>query len=384
MKHKILCALIFSAFNLLSCSKKAESEIETISINFSDAESNLTLSDILAGEPEIIPLGNYRSSDSSLVYLKQISKLEIKDENIFILDFFAGTLYSFSKSGEFMETIGGRGDGPGQYLEPLDFYLDKDGIAILDYGKILHYDQDGEFIESKRTNGTIGSGVKKLNEEQFILVGAGRDTDNLIFTDGEFTPVKSYFPYITRALNVMPINPLYENSEGEFIYRRNFIDTLFSVSNGQFPKPYLIIDYGEKKFDYTRFLGTKTTDVDIQNKSSEYCRTHYFYESDNYQYLEFFLKEEQWINIHSKVSGKSVLFKKSELLDDVTFVRNSYVVGVSGDKFIFQSRPHLVAEGLQNIIVNEESSAHLKKLKSLTDSLDKEGNPILFLVEFDF
>lgn len=79
------------------------------------------------------------------------------------------------------------------------------------------------------------------------------------------------------------------------------------------------------------------------------------------------------------------MFQKSEFLDDVTLLKkNSYEVGVTGDKFVFQTRLSLLAQGIQDYMANEESSDYLKKVKGLTYSLDKEGNPILFLVEFNF
>jgi hypothetical protein len=60
------------------------------------------------------------------------------------------------------------------------------------------------------------------------------------------------------------------------------------------------------------------------------------------------------------------------------------VVGVSGEIFFFLVKPEAIQNSLFNIAINSESRYHLKKMKSLASELDREDNPVLIGVEFNF
>jgi len=161
-------------------------------------------------------------------------------------------------------------------------------------------------------------------------------------------------------------------------------DTLFKISNLERPGPYLYIDYGSKKVDLEKILSSSNPEQIFNESLSNYCNTIYFYESKNYNYLSFVLEGEKWINIYSKVTEKTILFKNSYLDDDITYDPFSYLIGVSGEKFFFLVKPEAIQNSLFNIAVNSESRSHLKKMKSLASELDREDNPVLIGVEFNF
>jgi len=97
--------------------------------------------------------------------------------------------------------------------------------------------------------------------------------------------------------------------------------------------------------------------------------------------LAFFVGGEAWVYIYSNKSNKSVIYKRSNLIDEVTFDPRAFLAGVIGDKFVFKANPQNVLAGIESY---QGTSPHFEKLKGLSGDLDKEGNPILFMVEFDF
>jgi hypothetical protein len=386
-KRSVFCISICSICLLLfSCKEKvANNSFDTLKVDFLNSRDDLVFSSIISTEVEIIPLSNQDDKTLELIYLNTINKMAIVGNEIFILDLLnAKKILVFDFKGNFIRYIAQFGEAPSEYLQPMDFGIRDSQISVLDVGKILTFDLNGNFLESVRINSIRATSFFPLSESGYTFLTSEREVDNLLLTDSDFNQVNSFFPYHFRALNPLLINPLYENAAGHLIYRRNLNDTLFKISNLERPGPYLYIDYGSKKVDLEKILSSSNPEQIFNESLSNYCNTIYFYESKNYNYLSFVLEGEKWINIYSKITGKTILFKNSNLDDDVTYDPFSYLVGVSGDKFFFLVKPEAILNSLFNIAVNSESRSHLKKMKSLASELDREDNPVLIGVEFNF
>lgn len=63
------------------------------------------------------------------------------------------------------------------------------------------------------------------------------------------------------------------------------------------------------------------------------------------------------------------------------FDPKAFPVGVIGNKFVFKANPQNVLAGIESY---RGTSNHFEKLKKLGANMEKEGNPVLFLVEFNF
>jgi hypothetical protein len=86
----------------------------------------------------------------------EVNKIIINDSSIFILDSrITKRVYEFNLiKGDFIRSYGRYGKGPGEYLYPIDFNIDKETnrLVILDNhkAKLLFYDLKGSFINSTR------------------------------------------------------------------------------------------------------------------------------------------------------------------------------------------------------------------------------------------
>lgn len=72
-----------------------------------------------------------------------------------IIDDSSKRLNIFNPEGQFIKTVGGLGEGPGEYLNAADFTFDNEGnVYILDPGlyKLLSFDGQGNFKWSRRIN----------------------------------------------------------------------------------------------------------------------------------------------------------------------------------------------------------------------------------------
>jgi len=74
--------------------------------------------------------------------------IKIADNVIFIEG--RGSLYTFDRSGNFLNPIGRKGQGPGEYTGLYDFFFNTDTptVFIKDWVKFLEYDFKGNFIRS--------------------------------------------------------------------------------------------------------------------------------------------------------------------------------------------------------------------------------------------
>ena len=89
-------------------------------------------------------------SEENGIYLIQGSNLCIdKKDNIFVTDSRAHTILKFNITGNFIQNIGQKGQGPGELINPRNIFCDdRDHIFVLDDGNrsIKTFDKEGKFI----------------------------------------------------------------------------------------------------------------------------------------------------------------------------------------------------------------------------------------------
>lgn len=87
------------------------------------------------------------TNDACLI--KQIHNIKLNDSLIFINDDRCRILV-FDMKGNYLRQIGAKGNGPEEYLEIKDFFLNKDTIEILDFRKIECYSISGKHLLRKK------------------------------------------------------------------------------------------------------------------------------------------------------------------------------------------------------------------------------------------
>lgn len=372
---------IFLFLIIVGCqSNIQDSKLNKLSVDLTEEKLAIHFAQFINSDVDIIPIDNYDESKNP-IFFKEIDKFRYFKDEIYVLDFIYGKkVLVFNKKGEFQRSIGHVGDGPGGFKQAMDFDIINDEVRVLDVGRILNFDSNGSYLSMDKINDFVANRFIKFNKGYAFITG-GRNDNNLILTNNDFKSQNSFFPYHTRALNVMLINPMSYSNEGDVIYRRQLNDTLFKINDFRRPDPYLYIDFKQKKSNINELLNSSNPESAISNAASQYCNIFDFYETKDYKYLAFFVDGEAWAYIYSNKSNKSILYKRSNLIDEITFDPRAFPVGVIGDKFVFQANPQNVLAGIESY---QGTSSHFQKLKELEGNLEKEGNPVLFLVEFDF
>lgn len=134
-------------------------------------------------------------------FLRDINKCIIKEDRIYVLDFFGTeSVKVFDMSGKFLFMVGNKGNGPGEFFRAEDFDVSKDGIFLLDVSrkKIFEYALDNSF-KGEYYYGNKLSGVNSFlvtDQCDFLLgMNKGYNDSKVLLVDKNFKIVESILPF---------------------------------------------------------------------------------------------------------------------------------------------------------------------------------------------
>jgi len=92
--------------------------------------------------------------------------------NFYVLDFYAFGVFKFSGDGKFISKYGkGKGEGPGEFKQPVDFYVSDDGMVYvcdMTLGFITVFDKNGNVNKTIKIEG-IPARIVVLNDKTFVI-----------------------------------------------------------------------------------------------------------------------------------------------------------------------------------------------------------------------
>jgi hypothetical protein len=201
--------------------------------------------------------------DSKTMYA-EIDKVVYSDENFYIGDFFGGRrVVSFDNLGNPVASFGKRGNGPGEYVLPIDLCVTQDFVYILDspQRKLLRYNKTGEFIDSKevpfRCNGFV-----PLNNGNFLFNISANVLDNnsqICLTDSTLTPLKFSLQYPEGYVDSWFTNNSFRITDSEIVYYSSPCDTIYTFDlNGELAKKTVLNFRGgslpkEAKLNFSKY-----------------------------------------------------------------------------------------------------------------------------------
>jgi len=159
---------------LISCSKKETYTIETVNGVKTYRNTNIPADTNFKINPkEIFTInGTDENNKDSTRNFSFPNAVNIDSQNnIYILDRNYATIIKFDDRGNFIKSFGGKGNGPGEMLQPIGLSIVADTLYVVDGKllKIVKFDFNGRFITdfSYSNNGTPQF-LFKLNNSSFI------------------------------------------------------------------------------------------------------------------------------------------------------------------------------------------------------------------------
>ncbi len=111
--------------------------------------------------------------DSNYVFGEIASALPTPGGGVAVLDLYSCKISFFDSTGLFIRSIGGKGEGPGEFLLPLDFVILEDGrIAVSDLvnRRIDILSEDGELLNSLETgNAMLPFKMSAVADSSFMI-----------------------------------------------------------------------------------------------------------------------------------------------------------------------------------------------------------------------
>ncbi|MGM0945202.1 MAG: 6-bladed beta-propeller [Bacteroidota bacterium] len=373
MKKKYLLAPAFFLTLFTSCQNVEQSQLNMTSWDISaGSSSSEKLSEIVHPDYLLIPL---ETSSESLV--SKIDKVVLHEDKIYILDGFSeARIKVFDTSGNFLQTIGKTGEGPGEYRNPVDFFL-KDGFIFIydNPDNLLKYTLAGDFVDSERT-GISGFRIEPNQDHGFAMIDGGTSS-NLVTTDEQFGQVQSFFPYRSRFVDQIILYPLIKTPNGDLLYRRFLNDTIFKIEKNGFPVPHLFIDHGDKAFSLKKDWGDKAiNDDELENLTSNYSVNQLYLENDSHQLVFYFSSMSPFFAVRNKETNNSKVFDFLSFENDITLTPNFAFTHASGGYFIGVVDPAAV------FMDNKPVESYPDKMRSVFSQLEDGDNPILLLAKF--
>jgi hypothetical protein len=373
MKNLIAILILF----FFSCSAEKKS-IAGKELFFDDNNS----SDINLSYKKMIPL---ETSDSCLI--GSINQVEILCDKIFVLDAFVSKkLYVFDIHGQFISTVGIRGQGPEEYLFPQSFsiHLKENTISIVDpqQNAFIQYDLNSfEFIEKKRVpfaSNDIefledGNYVSQINGQDM----SGKNTFHFIISNSNFKEINHF---INIDFSPGHLNPPYKNlymMNGKvhgFIRFRNIIYEIHSDSI----IPKYSLSFKKHSFPPLEQLRKERDAAFNKNhlpwlEQSGYIFYYNIIETETAMCIDYIANKERYFGFYNKENNKTYYYELKQFQELSNIYGIEQIAGKSSDN-------HFIAILRSQMIINQRNNNKSQdESEKIFENIHVDDNPILFL-----
>ena len=383
----VLILILFTITIVYSCKTSKSELLENIPIaeNIHEA-SLLKLSDyavnieyiILETTEDILLTGNERIAVSP---------------DYFIL--FSEECLIFDRKGKFVQKIGNKGRGPGEYVNAYGSYLYPGNQLIYfpytAYESILVFSQENRLVGECNQSKHRGGDLRSINNELFVKYRHFQQGDSewniLVFNcNGDsISCIKNNYKYdgISRFGYIDECEFYYYNNELHL--KEAYSDTIFKFNNdGQhIPKYTLNLD---------KYTVPPTIREDFEVFRNTFTRDFFavrgLYETDSYLIFKYFHNREESIMIYNKRTNELENFISKEYFRGI---ENDFDGGPyffpdfnDNDLFIQIINSYKLKEYVASETFKDSTPRHLEKKKELEElaaSLDESDNPVLMLIQ---
>lgn len=195
---------------------------------------------------EIIPLELTPRS-----MLREISKVVIHNNNILLIEERnAECVFRFDMKGNFLNTIGTKGQGPKEIVELADFCIDEENDIVFLYDRarqsVVSYELDGDFINSQN----FGEYYSRIEFQKgffyfFEDQPYTNDAYSLEIKDSGGRLRSHFFP--SKRYKMSSSTKAFNKQSDQILFYRSMNDTIYAIKNDSLTYAYYI-DFGPYKF----------------------------------------------------------------------------------------------------------------------------------------
>jgi hypothetical protein len=385
MEHNYIYIVLLIAF-LTSCAKNAETNKSQLE-NFQTLEFDLkaktqSIHDLrLIKDVEIISL----ECDN---VIGQINKTIRFGDKIYILDLFQGMcVHVFSTDGRFINTISKYGQGPNEYLQLFDIFINKEDSTLnlltrIDR-KLFKYDLEGEnLIRIESLPKSFTSMLKSVDGYIGYMGGYFEDPNNpndIWLLDENYKPIESCFSIddTSKGQSIEGYSLSSFDSNFYFIKKGDF--NVYSINDADQSIKYFIKMNGKERSEQAEGANMIANDNYVD-------RLYNFQETNNYVLVSFIFNGNYLVGVYSKKDEKTSVVNLSSYKGKyfipfgkiISYDENAIYAIVSASSMI------RYWEGKDDY--NDfwkDYPEQIKNLRSKFKSIDEEDNPFLIIYSFD-
>lgn len=343
--------------------------------NSRHTDKNVEIINIGDSEPQylskIIDEIEYVVLENSNMPFVQADKLFVFEGGIILADFWSNhTLLRYDHYGNFLNSFGRYGEGPGEYgqITDVDFDETNNNLIVISRNHLITYGQEGNYInelplKNRPTNFLKIEGNNYLFYFPEVLAPELRKgIDNAII-----------YKYITETETLEPIlNPIYPerlNYIGDKnilskmgnnkLFSTSLCDTIYLMSESRVEKKFFL-DFGSEQNDLSKLYNLSLTDLLERLNSDEFnnIATHWPHLFGNNHYLS---------SAFSKKTG--VYFFVYDLKEKISYVSSKTLNDVDGG-LGFGIIKRMDENYFYSFFEPEEILQHYEKNKEELDKLD--------------
>ena len=321
----------------------------------------------------------------------------------------------YDRQGTFLNRIGRKGRGPGEYIYCVktDFDFVTKAIFVLNSNgsnSVIKYDLEGNYIDEikivppidtiqfkKHLIGNFFSSfVVCSNELIFFSHNAyGFIPNSWVWTDlkgNVLDKKKNFVPeFNLHGLYICSGEPYKLN--GKLFFWEFYNDTVFEINNNSYHPVYL---FGRDKYRLTPDISSNLTakfEFD-KNVYIDYMSPKTMFEIPGQLFIEFFLSGKKywsicnkntWIWNYCSAGSKDEKNGFTNDLDGGVRFNPSFIKNIDHAKYLidyvdaYQLKAHVASDAFKNSTPKYPEKK--KELEKLADSLDENDNPVLMLVK---
>ena len=355
----------------------SKNSVGQLVLNFETQSMSTFFSDRIFGNCEMTPL---ETTDNCLVGREPIVLL-FDQQHYFIQDNQQQIVFRFDREGTFINRIGSRGMGPGEYPLIRDLSIDPE-VNVVEIlapdGQMMRYDYDGKFISKQPYDPSFISFIKTGNHYWFFsyqLTG----NDRLMKVSDAGTVMAKFLPSKTDWAPYMEKN--FEQYGDMITFREIFSHSVYRITD-EGPIETTVIDFGRYAIPEHVY---KMAQMDALNEMSkkDYAMIHKFLENEQFVYLFFYIipaglpdnKYGHWLV--NKKNGNSVvqIFSPDNPLYDMDGANSLTVDGAkiltADNKLIFMAHAHIL------------NDPFFSNATSIKDSLSEDANPVIVSLQIN-
>lgn len=383
MKNYFLLFILFMNIFSTSCvngPEKSRNDITEININ-PEKSNQINIEDLIE-DFEIIPL---ETNEESLI--KQIYQIKIFDNNVYIKDVGTHSLKYFSQEGTFLSEIGHKGQGPGEFIQIDDFFVEGDTVSLFAWSgnkKWIRYTTNNKFLFETDIKFPFDRFCPVNKNRYLVDVGNGTVSDEcshyLYVIDDKFKVQSRIFPNVKPYdINLAVYQTSFCNNGDEILYLKDYCDTIYHVLGDNIDVlPKYRLNFGKhwytKKFLDANYQKDVFGIYDAVNER-QIAKFIMLTGSKNNMVISYSIHEnnadQKFLAIYYKEKGITYNFRNTSGLLNALFSR-TYTV--DGDCFF----SHITAEAFLEIAEMYNGDNEIsKKLNKIMKNVDETDNPLI-------